>query len=284
VAPVVIVSELDEAGMDPRLTNIEVLRNEHGSLKWFWQLIMGFALVTAIVSAYNSLFPTDSRFPITAMTAVQHRTYSALILFPIIFIPMFLRFYFGDVRYLDERYIEHQLWQPVNGYLDDLHNKLPRSRFWLDVLLLFMHGVSFIVMALAISSYPRFFGAWLALLIMNTVYLAVSARLDRDPAAAGKPRPRGLQLLRVTRYHRWLPCRWASAASYWWRNNLLAIVLAAPLLTFSYMGRHWSGTLWTVLLVIIAAANSVIDFLLTSEFYYPTLGRDLDRYMRRQRS
>ena len=50
------------------------------------------------------------------------------------------------------------------------------------------------------------------------------------------------------------------------------------------MGRDWSGTTWTVLLVIIAAANSVIDFLFTSEFYYPTLGPDLDRYMRRDRS
>ncbi len=135
---------------DPRTTNIEVLRNIHGSLKWFWQLIMGFALINAISGGYQTVFPLNRSV---------HRNFTPLVLGSLVFLPLFLRFYFGDVRYLDERYLEHRRWQPLDRYFADLSSKLSRLRFWLDVLLLFMHGLFFMVMALSISSFPRFFGS-----------------------------------------------------------------------------------------------------------------------------
>ena len=70
-----------------------VLANTHESLKWSWQVVMGFALYTAVQETYTA-FTGPAPMPPDELGL-------CLAIAVLAFLPTFIRFFYGDNRYLD---------------------------------------------------------------------------------------------------------------------------------------------------------------------------------------
>ncbi len=125
---------------DPREKLNDVLKNLHGSLKWYWQVVMGLAIVKAVDMLYTSTVPK-----------ICDESVIAGLCFFLVFLPTFARFYFGDSRALDKHYIEYQKWQSINEKSIILSRVL-RIIMGLDVLLLMLIGICFVFMAPSLAN------------------------------------------------------------------------------------------------------------------------------------
>jgi len=91
-----------------------VLSNLHDSLKWLWLIVMGLSLVNAIEIYAKLLNPSDATnlFDLMKMFIAE-----PTIVF-ISFILIFIRFYFGDSRFLDLSYRETHYSRGLEMELD----------------------------------------------------------------------------------------------------------------------------------------------------------------------
>lgn len=241
---------------DPRETLNEVLKNLHGSLKWYWQVVMGLAMVKAIDNLYTHLYETKSSFE-------ENLTY---LIFFCAFLLVFIRFYFGDSRYLDEHYIEHRKWQPIDKYLMDISNKISKKRIILDIFLLVIIGIFFVFMAKSLFYPNRFFMAYCFLLLFNVIWLKLTISMNSDyqtPLITSRDRYR--------------------APDFWVGNNLIHLLFMFFLLLYNvapkpvYMGIL---SLNQILLLLLCISNSIFDLLHTSNYYFPKLNAELNRNLR----
>jgi len=79
-----------------------ILKNSHESLKWLWLIMMGESIVKAIEKYSSLLHPedVDNLFKLVNIFLTKN----SLVLISFIFV--FIRFYFGDSRFLDLSYEE----------------------------------------------------------------------------------------------------------------------------------------------------------------------------------
>ncbi len=225
----------------------EILKNIHGSLKWYWQVVMGLAMVKAIDTLYDSIFVKNTSPQLTF----------AIPLFILGFLPTFLRLYFGDSRYLDEHYIEYRKWRPVDEFFIDTPKKITAIRFTLDITLLMGIGILIVFMAKALSRPKVFFAAYFALLVFDVVWISLTmwanSNLTKDNITYQK------------RY---------KAPNIWIINNLIHAIFMFVLGLFGVRFDKPLDTFVLILFVVICSSNSFFDILLTNDFYFPPLKKD----------
>jgi hypothetical protein len=250
---------------DPRETLNEVLKNIHGSLKWYWQVVMGLSMVKAVDSLYVFLFE-GNRPSIIAIG-------SFLSLF-IVFLLVFIRFYFGDSRYLDEHYIEYRKWRPIEEYFKDIPVKISKKRTSLDIAMLMIFGILFVFMAKSLSHSKIFFATYFILLVFNIMWLQITIDLNI--------KQRKTLIVQQERY---------DAPKIWVKNNFVHALLMLPFLWLKFSAvtsfiipifkvSVQIGEFSTLALLALCAMNSVIDFKLTSSYYFPNLDKDYDKRLR----
>jgi hypothetical protein len=250
---------------DPRETLNEVLKNIHGSLKWYWQVVMGLSMVKAVDSFYVFLF--DGNPP--SIIAIV----SFLSLF-IVFLLVFIRFYFGDSRYLDEHYIEYRKWRPIEEYLEDIPVKISKKRTSLDIGMLMVFGILFVFMAKSLSHSKIFFVTYFILLVFNIIWLQITIDLN--------VKQQKTQIVQQERYY---------APKIWIKNNFVHALLMLPFIWLKFnaiasfivpvfKASIELGELSTIVLLALCAMNSLIDFKLTSSYYFPDLNKDHDKRLR----
>ena len=135
-----------------RLLLENLLKNTHESLKWAWQIVMGFSMVVAVHSCYVPFLVVLDKLGIVSLESYAGQTPTvqtsmmSLVLFFVVFMPTFVRFFYGDNRYLDLHYLELTHLANTKGaeeYLSELTQFSGRRRMT-DILLLMTHGMIFI--------------------------------------------------------------------------------------------------------------------------------------------
>ena len=223
-----------------------ILSNLHDSLKWLWLIIMGFSLVNAIEVYAKLLCPrnVENSFDLVNMFLAEPS-----IVF-ISFILVFIRFYFGDSRFLDLSYKETQYSRGLKAELDK-YNGRKRT---LDIMLLLNHGIFFYFMSFYIgdSAYYSYF--FVILMIVNVFWLllqviaGINAKYpEQDPLIGNM---KGNQVL----------LKWSI-------NNLLFVVIISYVI-FSELPHRIR------ICIMLTILNSLVDFRLTWKYYFPPL-RDL---------
>lgn len=218
----------------------EVFKDLYGSLKWFWQLLMSLSMARALDNVHSTVLEDPTQ-----------RSWLAVSLFLLAFLPTFVRHYFGDVRYLGRHYIERPRAK-IGPRVD-----ITERRFWIDVSLLFFHGILFVLMARSLHQARLFFILFAALLLMDVVYL----RWTREDGSA-----RGETHLRD---------RLLSSGPAWWTvNNLVHFVIMVPLIAWSFgdspsVGFLRGFPLPLTLLAVACVTNSVADLAVTHGWYFP---------------
>lgn len=253
---------------DPRETINEVLKNLHGSLKWFWQLVMGFAMMQAI-----------SMVSITLLENPGENSWVPTALFIVAFVPTFIRFYFGDARYLDMHYIENRRRRPVEKFFPEVNVRISAMRWWIDVVLLLAHGIIFVLLARLLGTNTLlFFCFYVGLLLINVFYLLWTRRL----APSGRPRRRLRDVPRT------------DGPVWWIVNNTSHSILMTALIIWSYIqpvpleSLFWPVSLVQIdgpslqyfFLLCLCATNSIVDFVITRDWYFPSLDTALDLELR----
>ena len=136
-----------------------LLENTHSSLKWSWQIVMGFSMLAAAQEGFGLILPLMQYIRVFSPLDSAPAGFSlfdcvfSLCLFVLVFIPAFIRFVYGDNRYLDLHYLElTQLAEDRSdeSYLSELQRFSGRRRM-IDILLLLTHGVIFICLAKALG-------------------------------------------------------------------------------------------------------------------------------------
>jgi hypothetical protein len=238
---------------DPRKTLNQVLKNIHGSLKWYWHVVMGLAMVHAIEKLYDSIFSRDCS-----------TGFNASLSFIFVFVPMFIRFYFGDSRYLDEHYIEHRKWRPINEYMEDINVKISKLRFLLDIVLLMVIGILFVFMALSIADTRIFFSITCGLLLFNIIWLTATSMLNS--------KQRITEIIKQKRYdapHTWIV-----------NNSMHVLCMVAVLLLVPQTAVFFGTNIQQLVFLCLCISNSIFDVKLTRDFYLPKLDASLDQRLR----
>ena len=220
-----------------------ILSNLHDSLKWLWLIIMGLSLVNAI-EVYAKLFnPQDAKnpFDLLNMFIAEH----TIVL--ISFILVFIRFYFGDSRFLDLSYEETQYSRGLRAELD----KYGASKRTLDIMLLLNHGIFFYFMSFYIGNSAYYSYFFVILMIVNVFWLllqviaGINAKYPEPDPLIGNMK--GNQVL----------LKWSI-------NNLLFVIVISYVI--------FSDLQYRVLICIgLTILNSLVDFCLTWKYYFPPL-------------
>jgi hypothetical protein len=246
---------VDNESDDPRETLNEVLRNLHGSLKWYWQVVMGLAMVKAVDTLYSILFDE-----------IGTEKMVATLIFSCAFLPTFIRFFFGDSRYLDEHYIELRKWRPIDEYLAETPKKISKGRIVLDIGSLLIIGLLFVFMARSLSHPAIFFASYWALLLFNIVWLTITLRLAVDQVQT--------KSVLQERYR---------APRLWIKNNLWHMILMGPCLFVMLRtpdSLSWKTLSMEFLLIALCVSNSTFDFGRTGYYYFPSLDKEHDQKLR----
>lgn len=234
----------------------KVLDNIHESLKWTWQLIMGFALITAVDGYFNYLHGSSS---IIDGTLIHY--------FFGLFIFTFIRFLFGNNRYLDERYVEFFFQieklddEKKLRYLRERTQKLSGLRRLYDILMLLSTGILFVMLGKTLNGQIELFiSFYVKLMILNIILLFISIVWNfsievnaSDPAYSDRLN----FFLGIWQYEKY--------PAIWIINNMICLFI---FLFLDYVHFFLKKEL---LFITIFYINSLIDISLTWKFYFPKI-------------
>ena len=220
-----------------------ILSNLHDSLKWLWLIIMGFSLVNAIEVYANSLNPQDvtNPFNLVKMFAVE-----STVVF-ISFILVFIRFYFGDNRFLDLSYQETQYNRGLKAELYK-YSGIKRAS---DIMLLLSHSIFFYFMSFHIDNSTHYSYFFIVLMVVNVfwlwlqVFAGINAKYQQPDPLIGNMQSSKVLLI-------------------WSMNNF---VFASIICCMIFSGLpHRVG-----ICIGLTILNSVVDFCFTWKYYFPPL-------------
>ena len=220
-----------------------ILFNLHDSLKWLWLILMGFSLVNAVEVYAKLLNPQDAEKP---FDLVKMFLVEPTIVF-ISFILVFIRFYFGDSRFLDLSYKETQYKRGLITELDK-YSGVKRA---LDIMLLLNHGTFFYFMSFHIGNSTYYSYYFIVLMVVNVFWLLLQV-LAGINAKYPEPDP----LIGNMKGYRVLLT--------WCINNLLFAIIISYVI-FSELPQ---GIKLCIGLTIL---NSVVDLCFTWKYYFPPL-------------
>jgi hypothetical protein len=221
-----------------------VLRNLHDSLKWLWLVIMAFSLVNAIEVYTKQYNLQDLKNPFDLVKNMFFTEHTVVL---ISFIFIFIRFYFGNSRFLNVSYEETLYRRGLEIELDK-YSGLKRTT---DIMLLLSQGILVCIMSFYIGNSDYYSYFFVIFMVINVfwfllqVFFNINARHQEPDPLIGNMK--GQQVL----------VRWCA-------NNFLFIILIicvisseCPIRTQIYIG--------------LTILNSVIDFRLTWKYYFPPL-------------
>ncbi len=252
--------------MDNRTLSFTILDNAHSTFKILWQILMGLAIAICI-HEFNKEFMIfknsnqsfwESNFPYN------------ISLF-LIFILTFIRFFWGDSRYIDFHYSEFSRDYNNNSkdFLIDELSKLSGGRMFFDIVLLIIHGIIFVFLGFAISDNNYFFSVYAILMFSNCFWLTYNSHL-RVKKIKGKPNEADMYENETGNYSvpsKYYPTRWI-------KINLVALLLM--ILSYAYLRNNMN--VFHLSLVIICLLDCFADFLFTWRFYAPDLVDVMKKY------
>jgi len=226
-----------------------ILSNLHDSLKWLWLIVMGLSLVNAIEVYTKLLNPQKAETPwgLARMFIVEPT------LVFISFVLVFIRFYFGDSRFLDLSYNETQYSRGLKVELDKYRG---RKRL-VDIMLLLNHGIFFYFMSFYIGNTDYYCYFFVILMVVNVFWLLIQVFAGIN-AKHQEPDP----LIGNMKGH--------NVLLTWSVNNLIFVVIISNII-FSDIPQR------TILCVGFIILNSVVDLCLTWKYYFPPLRELYDR-------
>lgn len=260
----------------------------HDTLKTIWIVVMGAAVANAVVIGSKQTLCSASFLQLTGGTAGSSCTAAGqppliqALLLLVAYIFVFIRFFYGDNRYVDWKY-HHSLvlvdsllrdkgGSSGSGNADsDVHEfstslqGFTSARQAVDVYFLIFQSILFVALSEAIVSPPSFFALFAVLLATNVVWLIIGLIFPRDYAAP------------ILQAHGLNPGAYSLnpklPASIWIGNNLVALVLMALSLTpvarglFTPLG----DPVFSALLAVVML-NNLISLTLAHPFYFPSGG------------
>lgn len=236
-----------------------ILENTHSSLKWSWQIVMGFALITAVQQAYAALFePSGFSDPELSF-----------LLFVFIFIPTFIRLFYGDNRYLDLHYLELRRWNNPEAYLHELRYQLSSHRRFIDIFLLLTHGALFIFLSKAIGKPEIFFFTYVALMIVNVLWLGLTVALNKRIRVVNAHSQVKSRLVGNDQRSTSTPRRDRSPR-FWIKNNIVALLIFGLIYLLRSRSQVEDETFFG-LFIVASLLNSGLDIATQWGFYFPNL-------------
>lgn len=157
-----------------------------------------------------------------------------------IFFMIYTRFFLGDMRYLDEKYLERQT--------EDAYGERysPLSRF-IDFYSLLLHAVFFFILSSAVTNFISFYKIDLVFLFLNSAWLLFAFFTTESH---NRHRIEAKSTLR------------------WAINNLLcSFILFAYLFYSNNLENKGSFEVF----VIVALLNAFLDYVLTWQMYFPRI-------------
>ncbi len=220
-----------------------ILKNSHESLKWLWLIIMGESIVKAI-EKYSSLLHPENVNNLFSLVNMFLTT-NSLVLISFVFV--FIRFYFGDSRFLDLSY-EETLFR--KGLESEIKKYSGRKMFF-DILLLLTHGIIFYLMALVIADPLHYIIFFIVLLMANTVWLLAQIMVRvTNSRSYDEPLIGNLNTV--------------FPMLVWIINNLIFQVIMSYMIFSSYSDK-------AIYALLASLLNSGFDFYFTWRFYFPPL-------------
>jgi hypothetical protein len=268
---------------------LEILENTHDSLKWLWQVSMGSALAISSYTAFEAFIyisrgsaESEKYFLVQDYFDPKGVAIISILSYLFVFLPLFIRFFYGDNRYLDLHYIElRDLTKKDLFYFRDAGHRYSGASRFLDIALLMSHSIVFIFMGKSIV-YPDLFSSlvivlmganicWLLFVIYrnrnNTKKYFITSNGSESLALNAVSNTQKLygnvETRSICRSRDWVLWRWAM-------NNLAHLVLVVGILLLVYGGKI-SVEEYMYAFIVIMLSNSVLDFILTWEFYFPRL-------------
>jgi len=202
-------------------------------------------------------------------------------LFFLVFLPTFIRFFYGDNRYLDQHYLELILLASY-GNDGEFENELAamhgRRRFF-DILLLIFHGFVFVFMGNALKNPELFILIYAFLMLTNLLWLRANVKWNqtKETVIEGE----GIKLIRKEVYV--YPDR-DRAPRFWIKNNLWHFLILGVLIYLHYNAHGIDRSLYLALSIFCCVSNSAFDLWKTWFFYFPNvqqLGKDKETTARR---
>ena len=191
---------------------------------------------TFIMALDNLLLSQNSITGIAQIKDFRQIQLSDFLLF-IVFLMLFVRFFLGDLRYLDSRYIELE----IEDYNPKRHTPIHRI---IDFTSLLIHGVFFYFLSATILNFPLYYKIFTGVLFFNSIWLFITYHTiqeeDRD----------------ITEIKN---CK------TWAINNIIFVCLLVVFLLYS---ENLSLAYSLYVFFALATLNSIIDFLCTWDTYF----------------
>ena len=222
-----------------------VYDNIHGSLKWFWQIIMINAFVHAIRSVFAFLPEANSWHKIY-YGICNNGTFCLLV-----FTMIFSRIFFGDTRMLDMRYKENVKLYGIQQSIA----KYRKPKFFTDFFILILHALFFHTIAIAITQPFVFVNAVLVFMWINTIWLAI---VYKRRGGSGE-------------FRKELGMNENQALLIWMMNNGVCCFGLTLLFMYCLSESRWDDRLYVFMSLIVWILNTVIDLIMTRRFYMPDL-------------
>jgi hypothetical protein len=251
-----------------------VLAKAQESIKWPWFVIMGYALYNATEESYKVILRQSDASTNPPIDDIHYSLILPLLIAIFVFLPTFIRFFFGDTRYIDEQYAElRQRLKDDNN--EEVTELLSRSRFrrGLDAIFLLCHGITIALLSLAISRPELFFVFYWLLLSLNCVFLFTTIQVNKIPTNS----PDSTSARNPYQEIHYKAPRRDAAVKFWLWNNLIFWFMFAALYWFwerlehverlRLVCRNWFLYGFVVLFLL----NSVIDLVKQLDFYLPKL-------------
>lgn len=251
-----------------------LLHNTHESLKWMWQIVMGAALVIAVQSTYPSVEIIFNSI-IDDQVIIKSQNIETIIIFCIGFLPLYFRVFYGDSRFIDLSYMEAVILK--NRNMDKSVNFSQFTGFsrFLDISSLIIHAILFIYLSSSLDKPLMFIYLATFFLIFNSLWLVLI--IVRNDFLIRIP---NLKNYTQRMYARVLDsCNEKprnDAILFWVINNIThSVVLIGVIILTQYYNLE---ELFIYLAAFFLLTNSVIDLVVTWEFYFPNFQEFVDLY------
>jgi hypothetical protein len=249
----------------------------HTTLKWVWTVVLAGAVIQACyvvadVATCQIDLAIRAIFPASASSKNECVLINAPAIWAnyIVFMLTFFRFYVGDARLLDLRYVE--LPEYINSriedggieYEDDFIKALTafrRSAQFFDFATLAWQATLFIFLARNIDNVFVFFFLFFALVTINVVWLQIAIRLN--PNATGDIWRKFVSDFQVLEN-----LTGSGAVRLWVRNNALC-ALAMIGCAVLFIGNVWSEAAFRLAFIAVMLTNCLVDIALARRFYFP---------------
>jgi hypothetical protein len=255
-----------------------LIRGTYDAFKYSFQILMMYSMVTAAQTCYPTLVESLSIIP-NEFFNINHNqlnnqpklNLTPSFLFIIVFVPTFVRFFIGDLRYLDLSYRDLTSVAKKTGpdsYREEILKFSGGKRFF-DMLMLLTHGVLFIFLGKSLESISHCAFVYSLLMLINVIWLSFSVTRAKKYTYNENDLTGTESMLIQHKRKDWAP-------RFWIKNNLAFIVIIILVALFFKAYHRDPNDLFYWIFVGLVVLNSLIDFRVTWFFYFPDYEEILD--------